>query len=769
MSRSEDGPDPLSPHAPLRHSLWGAASAIRRWVEHGHRQLKPWHQTRLGSWVLSVPILGQRGLRTIFEQRYRKQFERAPRLDAPQLFTEIVTHRIVYDRDPLLKTVSDKIAVRRLIAQTVGERYAVPLLGAWKRAADIEWDRLPNAFVLKPNHSSGPYRIVHNKAKADRGAIATQADDWLQHDYFDRSREWGYQGLPRRITAEPLLRTPEAPALMEASAFTLSGEPAVVLVTIGKKRSRQWAAAWFDSQGRRLDLNNATPPVEVIYSAEDAACFHQLAALHIQDIVRLSATIGRHFSLIRVDFYLTGRGLKIGELTPYPGGGMGAYRPSEWDERLGQMFVQALSRRSPPRLRGRARWPNWPEARAQTLVALQAESVRCAGQTLRQPEELQIEEFARASWRRSITRCLSAARAVIDPRLAHLKRGLSTWLHQLETRADTFVDTWRQGLLRPWVLRLPALGRRKIKRILIGRFRKALRHSPNLVAPGTFNEIVTHRILHDRDPRLKLVCDKLAVRDLISRVAGPGYVVPMIGKWRNAADIPWDRLPKTFVLKPSHLSGPYRVVGSRNQAGRKRLEQDAASWLRRDYFDQSNEWGYRGVPRWLIAEPLLMGPCGGPLIEVNAMTFSGSPAVLQVMTGRKATPQRCNVWYDHDGRRLDLKGTVAAAESTLDEARWMDLQTQFERHRAEIVEIAGTLGAQFSFIRVDIWITQTGLRVGELTPYPGGGRSLAYKPAGWDERLGQMFLDGLAANPAVRARSEWPPAFPERVRRPSGS
>ena len=71
-----------------------------------------------------------------------------------------ILHRIIYDRDPKLRIVCDKVAVRRLIEERVGVEYVVPLLGVWQRASEIPGIRLPQKFVLKPSHSSGPFAIV---------------------------------------------------------------------------------------------------------------------------------------------------------------------------------------------------------------------------------------------------------------------------------------------------------------------------------------------------------------------------------------------------------------------------------------------------------------------------------------------------------------------------------------------------------------------------------------------------------------------------------
>lgn len=155
-----------------------------------------------------TPIPGRRLIRAEIERRYESVFGRMPRIDAPSGFNERILHRILYDRDPRLKIICDKLPVREFIRERAGPEFVVPLLGVWKDPASIPWDALPRRFVLKPNHSSGPVALVRTDAERDPAALSARAAEWLDHDYFDVSFEWGYRNMPRRLLAEPLLTGP---------------------------------------------------------------------------------------------------------------------------------------------------------------------------------------------------------------------------------------------------------------------------------------------------------------------------------------------------------------------------------------------------------------------------------------------------------------------------------------------------------------------------------------------------------------------------------
>jgi hypothetical protein len=282
--------------------------------------------------------------------------------------------------------------------------------------------------------------------------------------------------------------------------------------------------------------------------------------------------------------------------------------------------------------------------------------------------------------------------------------------------------------------RTPVLGRRLIRTELERRYQAAFGHLPNIDAPSGFNEWILHRILHDRDPRLRTICDKLAVRDFIREHAGAEYVVPLLGVWKDPASVPWDALPERFVLKPNHSSGRIAVVRTDADRAPAALSAKAAKWLRHDFFDVSLEWGYLNMPRRLLAEPLLLGPGGGPPAEAQVMTFHGKAAFIRVMTGEKKTASRRSNWFDVEGRRLPIGTEIQAGNYTLSPA-----DARF------LAPVAERVAAGFSHLRVDCLLTCDGPKIGELTAYHLAGKA-RWNPPEWDEKLGRLWETGLPKN-----------------------
>jgi len=278
--------------------------------------------------------------------------------------------------------------------------------------------------------------------------------------------------------------------------------------------------------------------------------------------------------------------------------------------------------------------------------------------------------------------------------------------------------------------RTPVLGRNLIRAELERRYRAAFGRLPNIEAPAGFNERILHRVLHDRDPRLRTLCDKLAVREFIRVHAGPEFVVPLLGVWKDPGSIPWHALPRRFVLKPNHSSGPVALVRNDVERDPAALSAKAAEWLKQDYFDITFEWGYRNMPRRLLAEPLLAAPGGGPPAEARVFAFHGKVALMVVRTGEKGTPGRHDNWFDAQGRALPIRSENPIGEFvlTVDDIRI-------------VVPAAERVAAGFGHLRVDFYLTDDGLKIGELTAYHHAGRA-RWEPPEWDGKLGRLWAAG---------------------------
>jgi len=262
------------------------------------------------------------------------------------------------------------------------------------------------------------------------------------------------------------------------------------------------------------------------------------------------------------------------------------------------------------------------------------------------------------------------------------------------------------------------------------RYREVLKQPLRLMPPVGFNDHIVHRILYDRDPLLKRVCDKVAVRDIIRERVGAEFLVPLLGMWSKPDDIPWRSLPEQFVLKASHGSGHVALVRQATDRDEAALTRQAQEWLRQDFFDQSREWGYGGVPRRILAEPLLTGDDGETPAEAQVMTFGGKAGLIRVLTGPKDTPGRRDNWFDARA----VPQSFHSLQITPGDYR---LAPALARR---LVEVAERVSLGFRHLRVDFYVTKDGLRIGELTPYHGAGM-VRWSEPGCDRLFGRFWQD----------------------------
>ena len=140
---------------------------------------------------------------TFLKLAYKSRMGRKLDLDNPQTFNEKLQWLKLYDRRPEYTMMVDKYKVRDYIAEKLGEEYLIPLLGVWDDPDEIDFDALPNQFVLKCNHNSGlGMCICKDKTKLDIEKVKEELRKGLKQDYYLTGREWPYKDVLRKIICE---------------------------------------------------------------------------------------------------------------------------------------------------------------------------------------------------------------------------------------------------------------------------------------------------------------------------------------------------------------------------------------------------------------------------------------------------------------------------------------------------------------------------------------------------------------------------------------
>lgn len=243
----------------------------------------------------------------------------------PKTFNEHILARKIFAEESNLTRYTDKYAVRGYVAERIGQEYLVENYGVWEMAEQIDFDSLPDQFVLKATHGSGWNIIVKDKAQLDWNKTKSTLASALKKNYYYKSRERNYKNIPPRIVCEKLLDPGNARGLIDFKIFCFFGKGQFFSVTF-EEGGRTFYALYL--------VNGEQIPIRSRYATiQDNALTER-----IQDILPLAERLAEPFEFVRVDFYINGEELKFSELTFHSGGGIRPIEPVSIDRMLGEFF-----------------------------------------------------------------------------------------------------------------------------------------------------------------------------------------------------------------------------------------------------------------------------------------------------------------------------------------------------------------------------------------------------------------------------------------------
>lgn len=246
-------------------------------------------------------------------------------LAPPRTFNEKMQWLKLHDRNPIYTNLVDKLAVREYIKEKIGEKYLIPILAdPWGSPAEIDYDTLPNQFVLKCTHDSGGLLVIKDKAKMDKAKAEAFLNKRLKRNYFFGCREWPYKKVKPMIFAEKFLENPGSDSLYVYKIMCFNGTPKIFQVIQNDKTDHE-TIDYFDTSWSLLNIkqnfSNSPRPLE------KPAC--------MEEMLELAKKLSKGFAFLRTDFYEVAGQIFFSELTFYSDGGFAPFEPPEWDEILG--------------------------------------------------------------------------------------------------------------------------------------------------------------------------------------------------------------------------------------------------------------------------------------------------------------------------------------------------------------------------------------------------------------------------------------------------
>lgn len=221
---------------------------------------------------------------------------------SPKTYNEKLNWLKLYGSSDTYSVYVDKYKVREFVAEKIGEEYLVPCLGVWSKFNDIDWNILPEKFVLKCNHGSHCSMICTNKDTFDYNVAEKNFNSWMKRDWYWLYREKPYKGITPCIIAEQFIGKGEM-VPEDYKVFCYNGVPKLVRVDVDRYSNHitynYYTIDWERSELQFTEISRERTP--------RPTCLNEM--------LRLSSVLAQNFKHVRVDWYIVDGNLYFGEMT----------------------------------------------------------------------------------------------------------------------------------------------------------------------------------------------------------------------------------------------------------------------------------------------------------------------------------------------------------------------------------------------------------------------------------------------------------------------
>ena len=266
-------------------------------------------------------------IRQIATAIFEEKLGYTPDLDHPRSMNEKIFWMKLNYHNPLVTTCCDKFAVKDYVTEKLGEGYVVPTLASWEVPQAIDFDPLPDQFVLKVNWSSGYNIIVKDKAQLDRQQVLEQVHHWMQprQNSYYQTFNWGYKNMKPMAYAETYMEQFNG-QLYDYKFYCCNGQVKFLFIATDRHTDGKLTYTFYDPDFNQLPFTYGGRA-----TAQDLE-----KPRFFDEMIRCAQILSQPFPFVRVDFYETGDKIYVGEMTFYSGGGILPFQPVEWDYKLGE-------------------------------------------------------------------------------------------------------------------------------------------------------------------------------------------------------------------------------------------------------------------------------------------------------------------------------------------------------------------------------------------------------------------------------------------------
>ncbi len=265
----------------------------------------------------------------VIKKEYKDTFGRDLNLKNPSTFNEKIQWLKLYDRKKEYTQFVDKVLVRSFVEQTIGSEYLIPIIGVFKNFNEINFESLPNRFVIKTNNSSGGVIVCLDKNSFDIENARRTINKKLSENFYINTREYPYKHIKPRIIIEEFIGENEKNPI-DYKILSFNGVPDNVMVCIERETGHpkfyffdlEWNLLRYNKQGRDVKVNVDIPKPK-----------------NFSKMLEIAEKLSKDIPLLRIDLYNINGKIYFGEMTFYPDSGLDKNLLPEYDRLLGAKIM----------------------------------------------------------------------------------------------------------------------------------------------------------------------------------------------------------------------------------------------------------------------------------------------------------------------------------------------------------------------------------------------------------------------------------------------
>lgn len=260
---------------------------------------------------------------------FEKVFKRKLNLNNPETFNEKLQWLKLHDRKSNYTIMVDKYEVKSYVSKLIGDQYIIPTIGVYNKFSEIDFDKLPNQFVIKCTHDSGGIIICKNKEQLDIKSVNKTITKLLKRNFYYQGREWPYKNVSPKIIIEKYMEDKNNKSMVDYKFFCFNGKPEIMYISEGLENHDTAQMSFYNMDFELMTIKR-----------KDYKLLEHIPKKpkNFEKMKEFASILSKNIPHLRVDFYEINEKLYFGELTFYTCSGFIPFETLEQDLMLGRML-----------------------------------------------------------------------------------------------------------------------------------------------------------------------------------------------------------------------------------------------------------------------------------------------------------------------------------------------------------------------------------------------------------------------------------------------